>query len=157
NARISCPLYVDHLSADGEERVQRRHWVLEDHGHLGAAQSSAPSLRLNRELFTLEREGGRRLRGIAGQQIHEREPQGPFAPPAFAHDADDGILGYLDVDSTKNVSRAAFRSILHVESANPDQRGRVHRGCLSLGSITSRRASPSKVKPSVANINANPE
>ena len=71
NTRVFRSLDIDHLRTDGEQRVERRHRVLEHHGHLGATE--APALRrcLGEQLFPLEHHRTRGLHSVGRQQAQK--------------------------------------------------------------------------------------
>ena len=65
-------------------------------------------------------------------------------------------LRNIEADAAQNLGRTPVGGIADLQPADAEESGLRHRGCLSLGSMASRRASPSKVKPRVANISDRP-
>ena len=76
------------LIADGEERVQRRHRVLQDHRDPLAADSSHLRLGLLHEVDALEHDLARDDLGRRRQHPEQRERQGRLARARLTHDAE---------------------------------------------------------------------
>ena len=76
-----------HLRADGQHRIQRHHWILEDHGDVVAADLAHLLFVQAGELAPLEFDGsGMDVPGL-GNKIQNRKTGYGFACSGFAHQA----------------------------------------------------------------------
>src|SRR5262249_15541350 len=77
-----------HLVADGEERVERRHRVLQDHGDPLAADAAHLRIRLLQEVLALEQDLSAHDPGRRRKQTQEREGEGGLPGARFPDDAE---------------------------------------------------------------------
>ena len=131
-----------HLLADAVERVERRHRLLEDHGHSGAAKTIELSRRGAEQLrAAIARRSGRDA--VGGEQAHDRQHRLALARAELADDGDRLAGGDVEVQAAHRVDRAASTVEPHRELANRQQwlgrrRHRIRR-CRSGGSCRARR------------------
>ena len=64
--------HLDDLVADGVQRVQRRHRLLEDHADARAADAAHLALALVHQVFVVEADGAAAVRGIHQSQHRQR-------------------------------------------------------------------------------------
>ena len=141
------------LVADGGDRVERGHGLLEDHGDLAAPYG--PHLRavalVAGEVLSVEDhlapadEAGRAL-----QELHHGQLAGGLAAARLAHDADDLVLEQLVGEAVHGVDDAYGRAELHPQVAYIEERrlvlGAHHIVPRRRGSRTSRSPSPTMLK-----------
>src|SRR6266705_265216 len=72
-----------HLSADSEERVQRRHGILQDHGDPPATDPAQLALTLARQLLALEDDASTHEAGAARQEPDDRKAGRRLAAARF--------------------------------------------------------------------------
>jgi hypothetical protein len=83
----SCtPDRLRHLVADREERIERGHGVLQDHGDALAAYAAHVGVRLLQQVLTLEQHAAARHAGRWRQQAQDGERQRAFPGPRLADD-----------------------------------------------------------------------
>ena len=113
---------LGHLPANGHDRIQRRHWLLEDDGDLAAAQLPECSSRLPEQV---RNSGVRRAFGFVGglrtgpaqenlpgqlrrrtQQAENRQRRGALARPRLAYQPQDLALFELQADAAHRLGGA---------------------------------------------------
>src|SRR6185437_6348577 len=142
------------LLADGEHRVERGHRLLEHHGDARAADTLHRALgqagdRLAREAHT----ASRHPRGRPWQQAHDREGGHALAAAGLADDAQNLAFVHGEGDVLDRGDLAAPGAEGGGEAADFQQ---AHSWILSRGSRTSRRPSPSRLRPSTVIMRAAP-
>ena len=150
-------LKIDELLADGEDGIERRHGVLEDHGDVAATQ---PALLLGRQVedvAAIEADRARDDAGVGRQQVGYRRDEGGLAATAFADDADDLAGPRLEIDMAQGAHPSGRGGVVDREVGNGEEWTR-HSDLRTWrrGSSASRNASPRKVKPSVARTSGRP-
>ena len=85
---VDLVLEVDQLVADGQDRVEGGHRVLEHHGDVRPAQVALAFRVQGEEVGALVADGAGIHPGIGGQQVDERGGERGLAAAAFADDAD---------------------------------------------------------------------
>ena len=110
------------LPADAEDRVERGHWVLEDHRDPVAAELLHASLRQVRELDPVEahRPVDDPSRGL--QQSHDAERGDRLPAPGLADDAEDLAGTNVERDALDGLDGAAARREVGVQVADLQQR-----------------------------------
>ena len=83
------------LLADGEDRVQRRHRVLEHAGDLAPAQRLQLGQRRGQHVAALERDRAVAL-GVLGQQVQDGHRRDALARARLADQRDGGVLGHVE-------------------------------------------------------------
>ena len=118
---------LSHLVADGEERIQRGHRVLQDHGDTLAADLAHLARRLGQEVFSLEGEGAAHDAGGGGEQAHDGEGEGRLARARLAHDAErlPRIQPERDLVDGAHDAPAAFAHIGGGELVDLEKRHRL--------------------------------
>jgi hypothetical protein len=81
------------LQADLEERIERGHRLLEDHGNVAAAHLPHRLIIEVEEAAAIEHDASTRMAGAARQQPHDGEGGHGFAGAGFADDG-DGFPGF---------------------------------------------------------------
>ena len=156
--RAVAVLDVDHLLADRQHRVERRHRVLEH--HRDRSPRNAAQLVLGQASADRGRRSGPRppsIAALAGKQADHAETRVDLPRAALADDADDAAARHVEIDVAQRVHPPARRREVDAEVADVEERSpRAQARACSLGSNTSRRASPRKVKPSVVRISGMP-
>src|SRR5438093_1577296 len=104
-----------HLAEDREERVQRRHRVLQDDGDPAAADPPELTLALAREILALEDDRAAHDAGGAWQEPDDREAGGRLPAPRLADEPEGLAFTQRDVDR------------VHREDDQEDARARKHR------------------------------
>ena len=105
-SRMTVALRIDQLRAEREDRIERRHRVLEDHGDARAAQmplrspAAAPADPRRRARC------GRRRRRVCRQQAEQRQRERRLAAAALADQADDAPLADRQADVAQHMQRA---------------------------------------------------
>jgi hypothetical protein len=141
------------LTADGEDRVQRGHRLLEDERDLVAANPPQPPRRCAEQVVAVEARATRDRRGRReeAQQRH----RGHALPAArLADDSEHLALGEREAHLVDRVHDARVGVEADGEVGDLEQRCRAQR-CVR-GSRTSRRPSPSKLNASEAITIATP-
>jgi hypothetical protein len=87
-----------HLPEDREERVQRGHRVLEDHGDPAAADAPQLALALPRQILALEEDTASDDAAGAGQKPDDGETRRRLAAPRFADEAECLALAQGEAD-----------------------------------------------------------
>ena len=136
---------LDELRADGEDRVERLHRVLEDAGDLLAAdrlQLGQPRLQ---QVAPLPQHLPAAL-GVVGQQRQHRHRGHALAGARFADQRRDRVLGHVEAHATDRLGDLRHPGELAHAEADlqvPDRQQRAHSSPLSFGSSASRTASAS--------------
>ena len=132
------------LFPDRQQRIERRHRVLEDVADAGATDAAHGALGLADQFFAVEpdRAGDASARR---QQTHDGHHGHALAGAGFADDAVELPLLDIEVDAADGLQlTASLAGERHFQVADLKQR-RAH---FDLGSSRSRRPSPRKLKPS---------
>ena len=136
------------LVADRVHRVERGHGLLEDHRHLAAAQVQHGPLGGGEDVLA---EHGHRAAGhpeaALHQQAHGRHGGHRLAGAGLAHDPDDLPGPHLQGDAVEGLDRALVDGELEAEVVDGQDVRWVHGQFCRLGSSTSRRPSPNRLKP----------
>ena len=140
---------LGHLVADGPQRIERGHRLLEDHAHVMAAQPAHLGLAPLQQLRAVEPDRPARLRPVR-QQTHHGQRGHRLARPALADHAEHLARPERHRDAAQD-RRAADREIQprDVEQAH----ARTRR---SFGSSRSRSPSPIRFSPSTVSTIAMP-
>ncbi len=95
------PQHLAELEADREHRVERSHWLLEDHRDVGAAElAQLQRVESDQVPATVENLAARENAGIfLGQQPQDRQRGHRFAAPGLAHQSERGILRDVEADA----------------------------------------------------------
>ena len=151
---------VDHLGADGDDRIEGGHRVLENHRDLLAAQVAQFVIGHAQNVGTLERHGAAVDDSVGGQEPQQRVDKRRLAAAGFADDADNLVLGHRQVDVAQGPHGAAQGPVADRQVADLEDvvvaATAAHRSFNIMGSKTSRNASPRKVKPSVVRFSGMP-
>lgn len=153
-ARMLAPLGIDELRADAEDRVQRRHRVLEDHGDAVAAQPLEGSPVTKVVTHAIEDHAAGDAGRVGRQKAHQRRGYGRFPAPRLADHADDAVRRNAERNFVERAQRLAADAKAYRQIVNIQHGGNRHVTPCSLGSVASRRASPKSVEPSVASVSA---
>ena len=113
-----------HLIPDREERVQRRHRVLEDHRDPLAADPPHLAVGLLEQVFALEEDLARDEPGRRREQPQQRERQGGLAGARLAHDPERPALveDQRDVVHRTRDARAARAHVVGGEMPKLEER-----------------------------------
>ncbi len=137
------------LIADGPERIERGHRLLEDHADLAAANVAEGRLVEAEQIGAVEADvaGGR---GAVGQQAHQGEGGHRLARAALADDAEHlaGAEGHRDVAQDRGAADGDAEAV-DLEQAHVRTRRR-------RGSSRSRSPSPIRLRPSTVSTIASP-
>jgi hypothetical protein len=147
--------HVGQMCADGEERIQRRHRILEDHRDACAAVGVHRGLVEREQVDAVEQDLATHPRQVRRQQAHETGREARLAAARLADDAENAALADVEVDAAQDMRRTARGRCL--ERQLPDRHqwsDHFQRSCRMRGSTASRSASPNSVKPSVAMASA---
>ena len=137
------------LAADFHVRCERRHMVLEDHGHTVAADGVEARSGRRQQISAAEP----RLAGgtaVGRQQAHGGHEGLAFTGAGFADDAEAFALGHGQGQVAHRFDVAVHGGKAHVEIAVDVEHGRARpsggRHQRSFGSRASRKPSPRKLK-----------
>ena len=116
-----------HLVADGENRIERGHRVLEHHRHRRAAQGLALARSQAQEIASVEQDragddAGRRRR----QNPHDRPHRHALAAAGFADQRHMTMRWNVERDVTQHVRATTVGPEVHAERANRQQRIGAH-------------------------------
>src|SRR5215469_6998866 len=134
------------LRVDAEERVQRRHWVLQDHGDLAAPDAAHLARPLCRELLPGEFDAAPNHPCRGRKQTDDRQASGGLAATRFPDETDRLALaeGEADVVDRLDDARPAERGVIGLQMRHPQQSGHFAAYMLrSCGSSRTRSQSPS--------------
>ena len=88
------------LVADGQDGIERRHGVLENHGHVAAAQAVHLRFRQGDDIAAVPEDLAASIfRRFSRQQLHGRLGRDGFTAARFADDAD----GFAGIDGQRHV------------------------------------------------------
>jgi len=149
-------LNVRHLPADGPDRVQAGHRVLEDDRDLVTAQRPHFVRRQAEKIPTLEPDRPVVDTGIRGEQPDDRGDQRGLAAAAFADDADDPAFRNHEADVPQRGQAALPGLVGHRQVLDFQHRGAHASFLRNFGSKMSRSDSPKNVNPSVTAISGRP-
>jgi hypothetical protein len=110
------------MRTDGEQRIQRRHRILEDHGDPGAAIGVHRALVEREQVDAVEHDFAAQAGHVRRQQAHEARGQARLAGARFSDDAENAALADVEVDSAQDMRRAARRRRLECQPADRYQR-----------------------------------
>ena len=99
---------LHHLTADGEDRVERGHGLLEDHADLFAADAAHLGGGEPDEVLSEQRDIAADDLGGGGQQAHDREGGDALAGAALADDAQGASLFDREGDAVHGADHAFF-------------------------------------------------
>jgi hypothetical protein len=104
------------LVADRQDRVERRHRVLEDHRHRPAPDLAQPALGQGEQVLALEeRLSGRNSPGWTGNEPEDGHHRDAFPRSRLAHDAEDLAGSKIPADVRDGVDDPVLRFELHRE------------------------------------------
>src|SRR6185312_8577285 len=95
---LAAALDLDQLLADGPGRVQRRHRLLEDHGHAAAAEAIAGGGSESREVEAVEGKAGGVGAGGPRQEPHDGQRGDGLAAARLADEAHGLAAGHIEGD-----------------------------------------------------------
>ena len=117
-----------HLVADGENRVERGHRVLEHHRHRRPAQGLALARAQAQKIAAVEQDRARSdARGRRRQNTHDRPHRHALATAGLADQRDMPMRGNVERDVAQHLRAAAVGPEIHAERANRQQRVGGHR------------------------------
>ena len=105
---------LSHLTPNGKNRIERGHWLLEDHGNVLATQGPHPSRRKAAYLTASYHDVAVNSR-IARKQSESGHGRDRLARTRFAHQGNDLPGLYVNRDSAHCMDTAELRLELHVE------------------------------------------
>ena len=114
--------HVDEVRADGEQRIQRRHRILEDHGDARAAVGVHRGLVEREEIDAVEHDPAADAGQVRRQQPDEAGGQARLAGARFTDDAEDAVPADVEVDAAQDVRRAPRRRGLERQVPDRHQR-----------------------------------
>ena len=113
---------LDDLLADGVDRVERGHRLLEDHRHLAAAQLAALVGRQRQHVAVAEHHRlGLDLARRARHQAHDRERRHALAAAGLADQADGAAARHAEADAVDGAEQAAVRREVGLQAANLEE------------------------------------
>ncbi|KAG1601557.1 hypothetical protein G6F46_013943 [Rhizopus delemar] len=121
---------LDDLVADREDRVQRGHRLLEDHGDAVAAQRAALAFRQRQQVLAFEQDAAARF----GQQARQRQQRGRFAGAVGADQGSDFLGVQVQVDAADGFDMA----VVDLESADFQHDAHLAASACSVSSSSSR-------------------
>ena len=159
--------HLGQLPLDGQDRVQRGHRVLEDHGQPIPAQLPQLVIVLAQQLIPVEDDGARRPGRRLGQEPQHGQRADAFATARLAHDPHRLAGSQVVADAIHRMHHPIARAEGHMQVADRQHRrgGQILRSAAghrpdrhrrSLGSSASRMPSPSRLKPSTLSTMAMP-
>ena len=114
---------LDDLLADGVDRIERGHRLLEDHRHLAAAQPAALVGRKPQHVAIAEQHRlGLDLARRARHQAHHRERRHALAAAGLADKADRASAGNAEADAVDGAEQAAIRREVGLQPTNLEER-----------------------------------
>jgi hypothetical protein len=151
-AALVAQVALGELVPDGVGGVQRRHRLLENHGHAVAAHRlDAPPLR---EVLAVEGQAPRAARGGPRQQVHDRQSRHRFAAAGLADEAQRLTAAHRERKVAHGVERAARRGDVDGQAFDLEDRSRRH--VRPSGASASRRPSPARLMPKTRTASAVP-
>src|SRR6185437_15508740 len=143
-----------HLVGDGEDRIERGHRVLENHGDSRAAQLFALGRAGFQQVAAVEENfaAGDRC-GRGAEQAHYRFHRHRLAAAALADQRDLATLRYVERDTVQHMVRLPIGRKVDREIADGEQRAGHLTSCTSK---RSRRPSPSRLNPRATKRMAQP-
>jgi hypothetical protein len=114
---------LDDLLADGVDRIERGHRLLEDHRHLAAAQL-APLVGRQRQHVAISEQHrlGLDLARRARHQTHDRQRRHALAAAGLADKADGAPAGNAEADAVDGAEQAAVGREVGPQVANLEKR-----------------------------------
>src|SRR6516225_6423488 len=148
------------LLAGGEQRIQIRHWILEDVADRFSAERAQRGGVEPRDVDAVEYDAAVAFAARRGQQPEQRAHGDRFSTARLADEADDLTRLDVEIDPVDGANDPAARARkLDAEVAHREKGGcgRAHRSpSPCLGSRTSLSPSPSRLNPSVVTRMATP-
>src|SRR5439155_15126361 len=95
------------LSADRQDRIQRRHRILEDHRDVASTNPAQRTIALANEIGALEQSGTRLDAPIAREQTENRQRRHALPTPGLTHDPKRLTGRDVERDAVDSVHRAA--------------------------------------------------
>ena len=145
---------LGHLVADGLQRVQRGHRLLEDHADVAAADRAHRAPRRAAAGRAVERRRGRRPGAPCGRRPHDRERGHRLARAALADEAED-LAAARRSRATRSSTGWPWMASVRSSIARRDGSGHA-RTRRRRGSSRSRRPSPIRLRPSTVSTIARP-
>src|SRR6266566_8213218 len=144
-----------YLSADPHHRVERAHRLLEDHGHLRAAQTVDVGAAQLHQVHPVQPDlTGRDLR-LGRQHAEDGAQRHALAGTGLAHQAEGAAPGYVEGHPVHRPDDAAAAGDPHVQVADLEDRLGPHRAHWP-GLSRSARPSPTSDRPSPTMTTARP-
>src|SRR5690625_3719715 len=145
--------HIRDLRPDRADRVQCRPWILKDDRGFAASPALPRAARKVKDVAALEQHLSTPDPGRVFEDAGHRIGSHGFSRAGFADDADDLTCADLEGNTIQNMDDAASCREIDGQSADREKR-RSH--VRSLGSRTSRRASPIRLKQNTVSIRASP-
>jgi len=143
------------LAADGMHRVQAGHRLLEDHRDAIAANAAEIAFAHGHQVLAVEAHRAAGARPL-GQEADQAQRGHRLAAARFADDAEGFAPLQRERDAAHRIGRPARGFQRDMEVFDFEQRGHDYLCRASLGSIRSRRPSPSRFRPSTDRAIARP-
>ncbi len=105
--RMAPAQHVDEMRADREQRIERRHRILKDHGDARAAPGVHRRLGKREQIGAVEHDLAVDAREVGRQQADEAGREARLARPRFADHADDAAAPDVEVDAAQDAGGAA--------------------------------------------------
>src|SRR5665213_539724 len=102
---------LDDLLADGEARIERGHWLLEDHRQPVAAQIAQGFVGHVKQVEPVEADRAFDLGRMFRQQTHDGERGHALAAAGFADEAERRAVGYRKIDAVDRMRNAAVVAV----------------------------------------------
>src|SRR5260370_31366063 len=142
------------LVGNRQNRIERRHWILEDHRDFPAADRAKLARRHRQHILAgMEDPSGRTCRR-GRMEAKNRQCRHALSAAGFADNTERFSLGEVKADIVYSGEPAAFAAKLNSQIVDFEQI--AHVSTFSRGSRVSRKPSPSKFMPSVARLMATP-
>ena len=164
-AQVVAILDVGHLAAHGQYRIEGRHGVLKYHRNPVAPDRTQFVLGHGQDIPPLEVDDAVLNDGVFGQKVKDGVDDRGLAAAAFTHQADNApgrnVHGHMAQRPQPSAPGLEIdRQILYLQYMSVFDGGinghEFYTSRLSLGSKTSRKASPKKVNPRVVRIRGTP-
>jgi hypothetical protein len=121
---MAAAKHVPQMRADREQRVERRHWILEDHRNPRAAIGVHRRLPQRDQVHAVEQDLALEPRHVGGQEAQQARGEARLAGTRLADDSQDATLADVEVDAAQDVGGAARGERLQLQLADGDERAR---------------------------------
>ena len=118
---------LGHLVVDREQRIQRRHRILEDRRDAPPADAAHLALTLRHEILALQLDAAAHDPGARREQAHDRVAGGGLAASRLADEAEgfSGLDGEADAVHRLHHARSAEADVVRPEVVDAQQRRHV--------------------------------